>query len=78
MLRNRLMRDLQALGSILKAIEEIANQEPDWSRSYLADLIDDFRPALCFAVLRADEAAFASELERLLLMVRRYVMASSL
>jgi len=71
------MRDLQALRSILEAIEEIANNGPDMGRSYLADLIDDFRPALCFAVLRADDAAFSSELDKLMLMVRRYVMASS-
>ena len=72
------MRDLHALRSTLEAIEEIADKGPDLSRGYLADLIDDFRPALCFAVLRADEAAFTGELERLILMVRRYVMASSL
>lgn len=72
------MRDLQALRSTLEAIEEIADKGPDFSRCYLADLINDFRPALCFAVLRADEAAFSDELERLMLMVRRYVMASSL
>ncbi len=71
------MCDLQALRAILEAIEELANRSPDWSRSHLADLIDDFRPALCFAILRADEAALSAELDRLMLMVRRYVMASS-
>lgn len=72
------MPDIQALRSILQTIEEIANKGPDWSRAHLADLIDDFRPALSFAALRADEKAFSSALERLMLMVRRYVMTTSI
>jgi hypothetical protein len=72
------MPDIQALHSTLVAIERIAKEEPDWSRNHLADLIDDFRPALSFALLRADDDAFANALERLMVMVRRFVIATSL
>jgi len=72
------MPDIQALRSILAAIEEIADKGPDWSRSHLADLIEEYRAALTFAALHADEAAFSAALERLMLMVRRYVMVTSI
>jgi hypothetical protein len=70
------MPDLRALRSILQAIEEIADKGPDWSRAHLADLIDEYRPALTFALLRGDEKGFSHALDGLMMMVRRYVMVT--
>jgi|HubBroStandDraft_6_1064221.scaffolds.fasta_scaffold1195339_2 hypothetical protein len=70
------MPDLRALQAILKAIEEIADKGPDWSRDHLADLINEYRPALAFALLRGDEQGFSHALDALMMMVRRYVMVT--
>jgi hypothetical protein len=72
------MPDMQALQTILQAIEKIADSGPEWSRDHLADLIDEYRPTLVFAALHADEDGFSRALDRLMMMVRRYVMVTSL
>ena len=71
------MPDLDALRSTLQSIEAIADKGPDWSRSHLADLVADGRAGISAAALRADEREFRDALERLALMVRRYVFSSS-
>jgi hypothetical protein len=71
------MPDLDALRSTLRSIEAIADMWPDWSRSHLADLVEDGRSDISAAALRADERGFRDALERLALMVRRYVFTAS-
>jgi hypothetical protein len=71
------MPDLDALRSTLRSIEAIADKGPEWSRSHLADLVENGRSDISAAALRADERGFRDALERLALMVRRYVFSSS-
>ena len=72
------MSDIEGLLVILVRIEALAESGPDWARSYLADLLDEFRPRLSAAALRANEPAFAEALYGLSLMVKRCLLTMSL
>ena len=73
-----LMPDLQALRGILATIETLADKASEAGRVHLADLLDYFRPKLSAAALHADEREFSDALNGLCLMVRRFVMMTTL
>ena len=72
------MPDFRELQALLARIEALADGSPDWGRTHLADLLNDFRPRLSAAALRADSVDFIGALHGLHAMVKRYVMTTSL
>jgi len=72
------MSDIEGLRGMLARVEALAASGPDWARTYLADLLDEFRRRFSTAALRADEPAFAAALGGLALMVKRCLLTMSL
>ncbi len=72
------MTDIEGLCGMLARVEALAASGPDWARTYLADLLDEFRPRFSTAALRADAPAFAAALSGLALMVKRCLLTMAL
>ncbi len=72
------MPDFRELQALLARIEALADGSPEWGRTHLADLLNDYRPRLSAAALRADPIDFVGALHGLHAMVKRYVMTTSL
>jgi hypothetical protein len=70
--------DIQALHAILETIESLADKASEAGRVQLADFLDYFRPKLSAAALNGDERAFSDALSGLSMMVRRFVMMTTL
>jgi len=73
-----LIPDIQPLRTILANIESLADKGSEAGRVQLAEFLDYFRPKLSAAVLNADEGAFSDALNGLCMMVRRFVMMTTL
>jgi len=69
---------MHKLHGLLQAVERLAASEPDSGRSQLADLLNYYQPKLSLALLRADERAFSDACDGLVLMIRRYVITTTL
>ena len=72
------MSDIEGLLGLLAQVEALAGSDPDWARTYLADLLNEFRPQFSAAALRADQPAFAAALTGLAMMVKRCLVTMSL
>jgi len=69
---------MEGLLGMLARVEALASSGPDWARTYLADLLAEFRPQFSAAAVRADGRAFAVALSGLTLILKRFLLTTSL
>jgi hypothetical protein len=65
------------LAGILSRVEALAAKSPDWARTYLADLLVQFRPQFSSALARGDQPGFNAAVMALSLMVKRCLLTMS-